>query len=102
MTAWSLARAARVSQRCRPSGGETSAERTHGACSMADAGLLGGGRFGKGVPQLVCQEDRVVAEPAATDGRFDDEPGAGALRRLYATGGPRGRHHAPGARAHGA
>src|SRR5262249_18941130 len=99
MTAWSLARAARVSQRCRPSGGEKSAERTHGAWAMADAGLPGGGRLGKGVPQLVGQEDRIVAEPAATDRRFDDEPGAGALRRLHAAVGPRDRHHAPEARA---
>src|SRR6516162_4576595 len=91
----SLARAARVSQCCRPSGGEMSAERAHGACAMADAGLLGGGRLGKGVPQLVGQEDRIVAEPAPTDRRFDDDPGAGALRRLDATVGPRQRHHAP-------
>src|SRR5438094_930729 len=61
-----LTRTPGPTQRWRGSGGgESGAERAHGARPVAHALLVGGRGGGEGAPQLVGHEHGIVAEPAA-------------------------------------
>src|SRR5262245_61628086 len=66
---------------------------------MADAGLVPGRRRGERAPQLVGDEDRIVAETAATVGVLGDGALAEPLRADDATVGPRQSDHAAKARS---
>src|SRR5438552_11671119 len=61
-----LTRTPGPTQRWRGSGGgESGAERAHGARAVAHSLLVGGRGGGEGAPQLVGHEHGIVAEPAA-------------------------------------